>query len=1426
MTEGRAHLEVRGAQQAGHEQLAKDLETALCEVEGVLWAQVNGTVGRVVVAYDPPGPALEELVGVVEAVEAGYDLDGDRLPPDRPEHPADIEPLRRAAVALGADVAGLWVSVFGQLLRATPVPVELAALLSLADQQPRARAFVERLVGAPGADLGLGVASALAQAVAQGPLGLVVDIGHRVHQVSELQARRAAWERLEPGLCATPAVLAPPAVGAGRQSGPLRGGPVERYADRATLASLGAGGAALALTGNPRRSAGLLVAGLPKASRMGRETFAAVVGRELARRDVLVMDHTALRRLDRIDVAVLDVRALLGPPMLGAIETFGVPEDEVRAVLAELFDPTGSRPVARHGQWMIAPFPVLRRLGIAVPSRVTAPPGSPEGAAGLLGVARAGVVVASVALDTAVDPLAQPLAATVRQAGLELALAGGSRWQAEQFQVDRSVPGGARLARSVRTMQAGGRGVLLVSVGSAHEALAAADLSVGIRAPHAVVPWGADLLSPEGLVDAHLIVEATVAARRVSTLSAQLALTGSGVGGLSAILGPAYGASRRAALAVNGAALAAQIQALISARALTGRSRPIPEVSRPWHDMGVTEVLTTLGTDPAGLRPDQVRERWVAPPRTAPTLIRLSRAVGAELTNPLTPVLGLGAALAAAVGSVTDAGLVAGVVGANALIGGVQRLRAEVSIERLIEVSNTPVAVQRSGGPGLVGSDELVMGDLVELVAGQVVPADCRVLDAEGCEVDESVLTGESLPVVKEPATTPGVDVADRSCMLYEGTTISSGRTRAVVVALGSGTEAGRSLAEAPEPPPSGVESRLSSLTALTLPITVASGAAVAGIGLARARSPRQAIVSGVSLMVAAVPEGLPLLASVAQLAAARRLSSRGALVRHPRTIEALGRVDTLCFDKTGTLTMGEIRLQRISDGDVDEPIAALGPRSRTVLAAALRASPDSDGDAIDRLLHATDRSVLVGARAVGVTAADGLGDWEALGELAFDSARGFHAAVGNSPGGARVAVKGAPEVVLPRCTSWCGPDGSQCLSDSVRHQLEQVVERMAGRGLRVLAVAERQSSERAEVADERVANLELLGFLGLADSVRPTAAAAVADLRAAGINVAMITGDHPSTARAIGDELGMVNGHRVISGREIDRLSDDELDAALPQVSIFARVTPAHKVRIVRGYQRIGRVVAMTGDGANDAPAIRLAHAGIALGDRGSPAAREAADIVVVDDRIETILACIVEGRAMWTSVRDALAILIGGNLGEVGFTVAASALTGTSPLRARQFLLVNLLTDMLPAMTIALRPPTNRPAATLLHEGPDASLGSSLTRQIALRATTTAAGALGAWVLARATGSTGRANTVALVALVGTQLGQTAAVGGHSPLVLASTLASGAALAVIVQTPGVSHFFGCRPLGPVGWGIAAGASGLATAGAVVATWATGHSQ
>jgi cation-transporting ATPase I len=1410
---------VRGVHDPARKLLVRDVERALHALPGVQWAQVNAVAGRVIVAFDPEGPSTEDLLGVIEGVEEAHDVHNERFSHERPDHPGDIEPIRRQGIAIGADVVALSGGVLGQLLRAAPIPAELGSLVAFAENEPRFRRFLEQHLGVALTDLGLGVTSAFVQSLSHGPLSLVTDITHRANQLGELRAMRRAWERREADLCDEPRDEPLDAVTLPRREAPLGAGPVEGYADISGALSVAGAVAALVATRSPRRAGGIVTAAVPKAARHGRDAFAARLGRELAARDVIVLDSGALRRLDRVDVVVLDAAVLTtGRLALGGVDLVGELDVATVGVKAfELFDPAQPGRTARRGAWTVAPLASIdAELSLGTAARVLA---LARGRAGMLGVTRSGLLVGVIPLEVELDPLADPLAQSVRRGGRQLLVAGLRSGLRGRLAADGSVAGGNRLAASVRSLQGAGHGVLLVSGGSAHAALRAADVGVGVDGHGHHPPWGAALLTRPGLADAHLVMESLSVARAVSTRSVALSAAGSAAGAAWSLLGPASSASRRAAVPVNLAALAAQAAGMAAASSLGRRPAPAPVAEIAWHTMPPDAVLRALGSSRRGLSAAEAARRHAELPAEGPPRASFFRAVAVELANPLTPVLAVGAGLAAAVGSITDAGLVAGVTAANALIGGAQRVRAETSIGKLLQAMTTRVDVRRGGRVQAMEGSWLVRGDVLELKAGDMVPADCRILEAVGCEVDESALTGESFPVAKHAVPVAGVTLADRTCMVYEGSVVATGTILAVVVGVRNQTEVGRSLADAPEPPSSGVEARLSALTKLTVPATVASGAAVAGLSMLRGRSPRTAVSSGVSLMVAAVPEGLPVLATVAQLAAAHRLAERGALVRNPRTIEALGRVDVLCFDKTGTLTAGHIALQRVSDGTTDEAVGDLALRSVAVLAAALRASPVAEDG--DDLPHATDRAVLEGGDTAGVEASNGLGGWKLLGELAFEPARGYHAVVGDSPSGPRVSVKGAPEVVLPRCATWRAPEGVIVIDRKARRRVEAEVERLASQGLRVLAVAERPASASAELADERVSDMELFGFLGLADGVRPTAAAAVADLRAAGVSVVMITGDHPSTAAAIAKELHILNGVPVLTGADLDGWDDDRLDATLAEATVFARVTPAHKMRIIRAYQRIGRTVAMTGDGANDAPAIRLAHTGIALGGRGSPAAREAADVVVLDDRIETIIDAIVEGRAMWASVRDALAILIGGNLGEVGFILASTAIAGASPLGARQMLLVNLLTDMLPAMTIALRSPSRRSPEELLHEGPEASLGGALARQIGMRAATTTAGATGAWLLARLTGTSRRASTVALAALVGTQLGQTAVIGGSSPVVLASTLASAGVLVGIVQTPGVSHFFGCAPMGPVGWGIAVGSAAAATGASVMAPWA-----
>jgi cation-transporting ATPase I len=958
--------------------------------------------------------------------------------------------------------------------------------------------------------------------------------------------------------------------------------------------------------------------------------------------------------------------------------------------------------------------------------------------------------------------------------------------------------------------------VVAAAAGIPDEGLAAADLGVGIKRPGSPVPWGAHLMATGDPADLVLIVRAVGEARRVSRESARMAAAGSGLG---ALLSLANLPGARMSPVPNASTLATAV-ALANgyrrAAALAREQAPLRADPTPWHAMPPAEVLAALGTTPIGLTAADAEQRR-RPEQAAHSFpVALVKAIGTELANPLTPVLAAGAGLSAMAGSAVDAVLVSSVVLGNGILGGSQRVRADRAAAALIRQRPQHVRVVRDGREMLAPPRELVRGDLIRLRAGQAIPADCRILSALGLEVDESALTGESLPVAKGPDAVQSDVVAERSSMLYEGTWVASGQVEAVVVASGEETEARRAILLAGTPPDAGVEAQLSQWTDRILPLALGGGAAMVVNGLLHSRPLRDTLGTGVSLAVAAVPEGLPLLATAAQLAAARRLARCNVLVRNARAVEALGRVDILCADKTGTLTEGHIVLKKVSDGTRDADADHLDDTLRTVLAVAVRATPIADDPA--DLPHPTDRAVARAARTHRVDPTGGNGGWVPDGELPFAPERGFHAASGPANGGRVLAVKGAPEAVLPRCTHWIINGRRTPLGAKRRATLHEHVDVLAGQGLRVLAVAEAAytgNHANGEIPDDAVTGLTLHGLVALADPARDSAAQAVDSLKAAGVEVLMITGDHPSTALGIGVELGLLTtAEDMLTGADIDTMTDDELAGALRTVRVVARVTPAHKVRIVGALQSVGRVVAMTGDGANDAPAIRLADVGIALGRRGTTAAQSAADMIVLDDRIETLVQAVIEGRALWGSVRDAVAMLVGGNIGEIAFTVLGSAISGVPPMNARQLLLVNLLTDALPALAIAARRPSRVSPASLLQEGPDRSLGDPLTRAVIGNAVGVTVATGSAWLVARFLGPPAWARSVAMSALIGTQLGQALSVAGNDPIVMISAVGSVGVLVLVVQTPGVGTFFGCTPLGPLGWSLALG---CAAAGATI---------
>ncbi|MEV7965908.1 cation-translocating P-type ATPase [Sphaerisporangium sp. NPDC088356] len=1382
----------------GTEDAARALEERLGALPGVVRAEVNGRLGWVFVRCDPDAVDQDELMAIVEELDSQE---------ERVLHSPVrlVEEHVRATIRLAAGVTAMGLVVAGRLARIRPLHPVVPAVTHLTNSTPFLREQFDLRLGRGPTNSMFTTVNLVAQTLTLRPLGLVAQATMAVCRYVEARAERRTWERLEERLADKPGAYHHIRAASRPRRGHPRHGPVERYADVASPVAVAAYGAARILAPRTGRALSILVSATPRVGFMTREAFAGAIGRALCARDTVILDAGVLRAMDRVDTVILHADSLTtGSWSIDRVEPLveGVKTGELYARLYSLVDfadPGGER--AGDG-WSTAP---LGDLATLLPAHAA---GWRERGLRAIEVRRNGTPIAVVGLAREIDPLAVAIVAAAKAAGT--VMLAGDDGLAQRLAIGQVLPGGAELADRVYDLQKQGHGVVVVSRG-ARQALAQADIGVGIAdMTEASVPWDADIAGePPGV---HLFLTCLPRAVSNSRNGVRLAATAAVVGSLLAMAGPEAASLRRAHFVNAFVSLAAVSLGEWAGRAAARVPAPLHADTTPWHAMSVKEVLSRLGSSSDGIPDaDAVRRRREAATTEVEEPQSLARATAEELANPLTPALAAGAGISAMVGSVLDAVMISAVVVINAFLGGVQRFKADHALHRLTEATQVHVRLRRPGGTEAATTEDLAPGDVVELRAGDAVPADARVIKAVGLEVDESTLTGESQLVTKTAAPTVAAAVADRSSMVYQGTTVAAGSGRAVIVATGDMTEAGRSARLAAEPsPPTGVELRLRELSRRILPISIGAGAVLLLTDLLRGRPLASALAPAVSLTVAAVPEGLPFVATVAELAAARRLSKRAALVRNPSTIEALGRVNVLCFDKTGTLTEGHISLRYVSDGRSGRPVEEATDQLRRILAAAVRASPLSGGGRV--IAHPTDRAVLEGAQRLGVTPQEGLRTWERVDEMPFEPGRGYHAVLGRTEQGHLLSVKGAPEIVLTHCDKMLKDSKVVPLTEAMRRKLEGEVDRLAHQGYRVLAVAERPASDRGDLDESRIDDLCFLGFLGLADPVRPTAKESVSRLLRAGVRIVMVTGDHPSTAEAIAAELDVLNGGRVMTGPELDGLDDDTLTKVLPEVAVFARTTPAHKARIVTCLRRAGEVVAVTGDGANDAPAIRMADVGIALGSRATPAARAAADLVVTDDRIETIVDAIVEGRAMWTSVRDALSILLGGNVGEIVFTVGSGLLAGGSALNARQLLLVNLLTDMVPALAVAVRPPASIDPEKLLAEGPEASLGASLTRDIYLRAVVTAGAATAAWLAGRMTGTRGRADTIGLVALVSAQLFQTVAGGGRDRVVVLASMASVAVLWLVVTLPGVSGFFGSRPLGPVGWSIALGSAAAAT--------------
>jgi cation-transporting ATPase I len=1396
---------------------------------GVQSVEVNPHLSRVRFRVSPGRAKLPALVELVAQAELTVGAEQRALPAERRLPDDELLHVQRW-VELMADAGGLGGSVLMRLLPFLPdsLATNTAALLQLVRSQARLRTPIERRFGKDRADLFLSLAIAGTQGLSRRSLSSLVDVGYRVSALREHRARAKLYEKRRGELLGVTSRydLRPESVSVTRPV-PLPRGPLEKYDGRAWLTALGAFGVGLATSRSVSRAGAALLGALPKPAFLGREIYVNEVSRALSKRGMLVLSLDALRRLDRVDCLLIDA-ALLSHARFSVGDIHVEAEhdpDEVRALVHSLFSLRSPIEVQSKGELRLGPLPLLQ-LEPDGEARQVARELSERGSL-VLGLARGSELQALCEVRIGGRRGVEELVDIAHRGGLRVVVAeqpGTHLPYAGSYPVEL-IEGGDALAQGVRTLQEQGSVVCYVGSGDS-AALLAADCAVGVREPGEPPPWAAHVICEQNLDGLHTLLRGALLARSVSRQSVNLALGAAAVGALASA-GGRDGPSQRVMLVVNMAALVAMLNALRQSAPLLARDVQAPPDATPWHALETRAVLARLGSGGAGLDEQQAAERALALPggESEPLAIfELGDAIAQELLNPLAPLLAAGAGLSALVGSTLDAGIVAGVGGINAVVGGVQRFRTERAIRRLVRPVRQHVRARRGGATCVLPADALVPGDVVLLRPGENVPVDCRILEHNGLEVDTSILTGESLPSGRDTAPSFEPHLADRSCMLYAGSRVVAGTATAVVVAVGEQVEAKRHAVakDGGGPQQSGVEARLRELMQLTGPVAAAGGAAVVIAGLIRGRSAGELVETGVSMAVAAIPEGLPLLASAAQLSAAERLSQRGALVRNARCIEALGRVDVICLDKTGTLTEGRLELCLVSDAANGEAPDALGPELRQVLAAALRAS------AVGQVVYAdpTDAALVAAAAQVGVARADGVTGLKPHSEHPFEASRGYHAVLTRTDAGLLLSIKGAPERVLARCSEQRVDGVRVPLLPWTREKLVQRAAELAGQGLRVLCVAEREldgsavraslaPGPQAQAAQQVLGTEELcfLGFVAFRDATRKEARRTVERLRAAGIDVLMLTGDHGSTAHSVASEVGLIDGRESLSGAALSALSDEQLDARVERCAVLSRVTPAQKVRVVRALQRKGRVVAMVGDGANDAPALRVAEIGIAVGTQCAPATRAVADIVLADGSIERLLDCILEARAMWLSVRDAVSILVGGNLGEIGFTVAAGLVSGRPPLSPRQLLLVNFLTDIAPAMAIALRKPPAEAYAELLHGRPDELLRARLSRAIAIRALSTGLGASWAWTLGRLTGTKARASTIALAALVGSQLGQTMLSREAGRRVTFTALGSAAVLAAIVQTPGLSHLFGCRPLGPVGWTFALGSSAAATA-------------
>jgi Ca2+-transporting ATPase len=747
--------------------------------------------------------------------------------------------------------------------------------------------------------------------------------------------------------------------------------------------------------------------------------------------------------------------------------------------------------------------------------------------------------------------------------------------------------------------------------------------------------------------------------------------------------------------------------------------------SRGWHSHTPDELATILQSNlDRGLAERDARQRLAEhgpnelpedPPVSALTLLLR------QFTSVIIWVLIGAAVISGLLQEWVDAAAILAIVLLNALLGFIQEYQAEQSIAALKKLSIMMARVIREEMIRSIPARELVPGDLIQIEAGDRVPADSRVVYATGFQTQEASLTGESTPVAKsaEPIPQTEVPLGDRHNMLFMGTIVVSGKGRALVTATGAQTELGKiaalihreTQAEQEETP---LQRRLEQLGHTLLWLSLGIVTVVFLLGTLRGIPAVTMFLTAVSLAVAAIPEGLPAVVTVTLALGVTRMVQRHALIRRLPAVETLGSTTVICSDKTGTLTKNEMTVTTLYQGGeiftvTGEGYAPVGeirsnsepmtPALKPGLTTLLRASVLCNGAELrqESLIwqivgDPTEGALLVVAAKVGLTKNHLEQENTWLGEVPFDSERKKMTVVRQTPSGSVAFVKGAPDVLLRDCQAWLTREGKiEPLADAIREEITAANQRFASQALRVLGVAMRPLDRIPDGYDAKSLEHDLvfLGLVGMKDPIRPEAKAAVEACRAAGIRTVMITGDHRDTAVAIAKELGIMEpGEQAISGAELNQLSDEELRDRVQAVAVYARVTAEHKLRVVHAWKQQGAVVAMTGDGVNDAPALKAADIGVAMGITGTDVTKEASDMVVMDDNFASIAAAVEEGRAIYDNIRKSVHYLLSCNISEILLMLLATLFGLPLPLLPVQILWINLVTDGLPALALAVDP------------------------------------------------------------------------------------------------------------------------------------------